>query len=309
MSEDIEFDTITAIHDRTMAMMRALKIPPYPKHYKKYFDEIADIKDESPTSSENVKHDLVNETHCTECKYLTIANRSVMSFIETHADISHVARLQENYLKQASKNPAEQCSGLVDGLTHLSSDMSDELKRAQHKIDELTAELQKAVIETVTDPLTQVTNRKGLIQDLDSITDAGRTKQLPVVLLMIDADNFKALNDTHGHIAGDKVLYYMAHSIKSIIRSGDKVYRYGGEEFVVVLSRCEYNQAFSIADKIRAKIEHSHLIYSGKSIQMTVSIGATIHHLNDTVDAFIARADDALYRAKQEGKNKTILVE
>ncbi len=126
---------------------------------------------------------------------------------------------------------------------------------------------------------------------------------------MIDADDFKILNDQHGHLAGDKVLYFLAQSIKSVIRAGDKVYRYGGEEFSVILNRCDQEQAFAVAEKIRTKIEQSHLIYSGNTIKLTVSIGATLHHEGDTYDEFVGRADDGLYRAKNEGKNTTILID
>lgn len=208
---------------------------------------------------------------------------------------------------KASSHDGERCSELVGGLAHLGDEMSNELKKAESKIADLTAKLEKSITESITDPLTQVMNRKGLINDLENIIEIGESKKLSTVLMMIDADNFKSLNDTYGHVAGDKVLYFMGQSIKSIIRTGDQVYRFGGEEFAVILNRCEDDQAFSIADKIRSKIEHSHLIYAGKTIQITVSIGVTIHHLKDSIEDFISRADTALYQAKQDGKNKTIL--
>lgn len=307
MSDELIVNQINAIHDQTMAMLRALHIPPYPSHYKKYFDEIFMQQADEALMKDLQANQRAEKDNCGSCKYLEIAQRSVNSFVETHSDISHIANMQDDYLKTASEHNGEQCIELVDGLTRLSGDMSDELKKAEFKIDQLSADLEKAMVEAVTDPLTQITNRKGFIDDLESIVNVGESKQLSAVLIMIDADNFKALNDTYGHVAGDKVLYFMAQSIKSIIRTGDKVYRYGGEEFAVILNRCEQEQAFAIADKIRAKIEHSNLIYSGKTIQMTVSVGVTIHHLKDNSDDFVARADKALYRAKQEGKNKTVL--
>jgi diguanylate cyclase len=255
------------------------------------------------------RNDLLLESHDNLARYLDLAHRSIASFIESHADISHVAELQENYISKASENGIERCITFVDGLSELGKNMSLELKKAQKKIDELTAELQETISELTIDPLTKVTNRKGLIEDLTSAIKAGKNKELPLVLLMIDADNFKSLNDKHGHVAGDKVLYFFAQSIKSVLRSGDKVYRYGGEEFTVVLNRCDKEQAFIVADKIRSKIEQSHLIYSGKTIKMTVSVGATMHHAGDTYDVLISRADDALYRAKKEGKNRTVLLD
>lgn len=306
MSNPELFEKILHVHDQVISTLKALQIPPYPSNYKKYFDELI-FK-----SIETIHHnDYMDETHkddhCGKCKYLDIAQRSVTTFMESHSDISMVAQLQHQYLNHASSHGGERCSETIHHLSHLGDDMSHELKKAQLKIDELTNDLKKAVSETLVDPLTQIANRKKFIEDLEKLIHAGSSKTLPSVLLMIDADNFKLLNDTYGHVAGDKVLYFMAQTIKSIIRHGDMAYRYGGEEFAVVLNRCDHNQAFVIADKIRANIEQSNLIYGGKTIHVTVSIGVTIHRMGDTYDEFVSRADDALYRAKNGRKNCTVV--
>lgn len=301
------FNKIFSIHDQTIGTLRALHIPPYPTHYKKYFDEIFIEQADSALRKAQKEEDTLNDTHDDLTHYLDIAHRSITSFVETHADISHVAELQENYIAKASNEGVERCVNFVDGLSELAQKMSLELKKSQSKIEELSAELQQALTQLTIDPLTKISNRKGLMEDLNNAIQAGQTKTLPMVIMMIDADNFKALNDANGHIAGDKVLYYLAQSIKSVVRSGDKVYRYGGEEFAVVLNRCEKEQAFAVADKIRTKIECSQLIYSGKTIHVTVSIGATMHQAGDSYEDFLGRADQAMYQAKKEGKNKTVL--
>lgn len=307
MDDSKVYEKVFSIHDQTIGVLRSLQIPPFPHNYKKYFDDIFRVQADPSLVDEQKKNDSSMETHDDLSRYLDIAHKSIASFVETHADISHVAELQENYISKASQEGVERCVNFVDGLSELGKNMSLELKKAQKKIDDLTSELQETVLALTVDPLTRVTNRKGMIDDLNSVIQAGESKALPIVLLMIDADNFKHINDEHGHLAGDKVLYFFAQSIKSVIRGGDKVYRYGGEEFTVVLSRCDREQAFEVADKIRSKIEQSHLIYSGKTIKMTVSVGATMHHVGDSYDAFVGRADDALYRAKKEGKNRTVL--
>jgi diguanylate cyclase len=307
MNDTKIYDKIFSIHDQTVGTLRALQIPPYPTHYKKYFDEIfIEQADISLIKAQKYDEDL-NVDHNNITRYLDIANRSIISFVETHDDISHVASLQENYINNASKDGVERCANFVDGLSKLGHDMYVELKKAQSKIEQLTGELQQAIAQLTIDPLTQITNRKGLIEDMTGVIEAGQNKTLPMVIMMIDADNFKSLNDVYGHLAGDKVLYFLAQSMKSVVRSGDKVYRYGGEEFAVVLNRCEKDQAMAVAEKIRSKIEHSHLIYSGKTIHMTVSIGVSIHCEGDSYDDFMGRADTALYEAKKSGKNKTIL--
>lgn len=307
MSQTQIYDKVFSIHDQTIGTLKALHIAPYPSHYKKYFDEIFLDQADSTLIKAKKEDEALNEFQNDLTHYLDIAQRSILAFVETHADISHVANLQNNYIAKASQEGVDRCVNFIDGLSELGKNMSSELKKAQNTIEELNGELKQALAQLTTDPLTKVSNRKGLIEDLNHTIEAGQNKTLPMVIMMIDADNFKVLNDTHGHLAGDKVLYFLAKSIKSVIRSGDKVYRYGGEEFTVVLNRCEKDQAFIVAEKIRSKIEYSHLIYSGKTIHMTVSIGATIHKEGDSYDDIIGRADKAMYQAKSEGKNKTVL--
>ena len=130
-----------------------------------------------------------------------------------------------------------------------------------------------------------------------------------MVLMMIDVDNFKYINDEHGHLAGDKILYFLAQTLKTMVRTVDKIYRYGGEEFAVVLSRCDETQAFAIADKLRAKIEQSKLLYLGQSVYVTISVGVTIHQIGDTFDTILDRADKALFCAKKSNKNCTVLLD
>lgn len=309
MSNTKVYDKIFSIHDQAIGTLRTLHIPPYPTHYKKYFDEIFIEQADQALLKAQKEDETLTDTQNDLARYLDIAHRSLMTFVESHAEISHVAELQQNYISKATEDGIERCMNFVEGLSELGQNMSNELQKAKNKIEELSSELQNALAQLTTDPLTQISNRKGLIEDLNGVVVAGQNKTLPLVVMIIDADNFKLLNDFHGHLAGDKVLYFLAQSIKSTIRSGDKVYRYGGEEFVVVLNRCEKDQAFSIADKIRSKIEHSHLIYAGKTIHVTVSVGVTIHRKGDSYDDFMGRADKALYQAKNEGKNKTILAD
>ncbi len=309
MRQKSVYDRIFEIHDRTIDVLRERTIPPYPSHYKRHFDEIF-LREADEGLKKNLQQDeKMLDPQAELSRYLDLAQRSLMAFAETHSDISHLAKLQGQYIDNGGENNAERCATFVEGLSALVRDMTDELEKAQQKIDALSGELQEAILNLTTDTLTQVGNRKGFADDLAQILEAGATRQLPTVLMMIDADNFKILNDEYGHLAGDKVLFFLAQSIKSLIRRGDKVYRYGGEEFAVLLTRCEQDQAYAIADKIRSKIEHSQLIYMGKTIHVTVSVGVTVHHAGDTLEEFIKRADDALYQAKKERKNCTIFFE
>ncbi len=303
------YQKVFDIHDQTMGVLRSMQIPPYPINYKKYFDEVfLELADaELKRDQQDAEHKILNAPKDDLTKYLDIAQRSVMSFVESHANIASVAKMQREYVDQAPESTLERCITFIEGLTALNQEMSAELDKAQVQIGTLTAELHEAVASLTTDPLTKVGNRKAFMDDMDAAIQAGMTQKLPMVVMMIDADNFKFLNDEYGHLAGDRVLYFIAQSIKTMIRDSDKVYRYGGEEFAVIMNQCDESQAYAYADKIRTKIEQSNLLYQGKSIRLTVSIGVTIHQKGDDFDTILGRADKALYCAKKSHKNCTVL--
>lgn len=310
MSNTTIYQKVFDIHDQVMGIIRSMKIPPYPAQYKKFFDklflEIADA--ELRKDQLDFEQKVVGSPKDDVTKYLDMAKRSVMSFTESHADIASVAQEQQNYIDSPA-NTLENYIAFNAGLSALNKSLSDELNKSQLKIDDLTIELQQALSLLTIDPLTKVTNRKGFMEDLESAIEAGQSKKLSMVLIMIDVDNFNYINEEHGHLAGDKILYFLAQTVKSMIRTVDKVYRYGGEEFAIVLSRCDETQAFAMADKIRLKVEQSNLLYSGKSVFVTISAGVTIHQIGDTFDTLLGRADKALFCAKKSNKNCTVLLD
>ncbi|MDD5159727.1 MAG: GGDEF domain-containing protein [Sulfuricurvum sp.] len=309
MNNTNNYQKVMSIHDQVMGLLRSMQISPYPAHYKKYFDELflqladAELRKEQ----EDAEHQIMITSKDDGTKHLDIAKRSVMSFVESHADIASVAKKQQEQLDNAPISTEEEHITFIESLNSLNKDMSGELDKAQSKIIELTTDLNEAFSSLTIDPITKVGNRKGFVEDMGSVIEAGKNKNISMVLMMFDVDNFKFINDEHGYVAGDKVLYFIAQTIKSMIRDADKVYRYGGEEFAVVLTRCDVTQAFALADKIRAKIETSNLLYLGKSVHVTISAGVTIHQQADTFDGIIARAEKALYCAKKSNKNCTIL--
>ena len=310
MNNSSIYQKVFDIHDQVMGMIRSMKIPPYPTQYKKYFDKLfleiadAELRKDQLDSEQKVVGSAKDDV----TKYLDIAKRSVMSFAESHTDIVSVAQEQQEYIDSPA-NTLENYIAFNVGLSALNKSLSSELDKAQLKINDLTTDLQEALMSLSTDPLTKVANRKGFMEDLELAIEAGQSKKLSMVLIMIDVDNFKYINEEHGHLAGDKILYFLAQTIKSMIRMVDKVYRYGGEEFAVVLSRCDETQAFALADKIRAKIEQSNRLYSGQSVFVTISAGVTIHQIGDTFDTLLGRADKALFCAKKSNKNCTVLLD
>lgn len=298
-----------AIHEQVMGVLRSTETSPYPVHYKKYFDEFfleiadAELLKEQEEAEQKILIGLKDDG----TKHLEIAKRSVLSFSESHAEITSVAKKQQEHLDNAPVSMEEDHIAFLESLHVLNKDMYDELDKAQSKIIELTTDLNEAFSSLTMDAVTKVGNRKGFIEDMEPLIEAGKNKTIAMIFMMFDVDNFQFINDQHGYVAGDKVLYFIAQTIKAMIRDTDKVYRYGGEEFTVVLTRCDVTQAFVLADKIRAKIERTNLLYMGKSVHVTISAGVTIHQQADTFDGIITRAEKALYCAKKSNKNCTML--
>jgi len=123
---------------------------------------------------------------------------------------------------------------------------------------------------------------------------------LDLVVAFLDMDNFKEINDNFGHLVGDFVLIKFAKMLKSLTRSTDRVYRYGGDEFVIVFNRTNLDSAIKIIERIIEKIRKTKLKYKDYLIEFTISVGLTAHKKGDSVDSLLKRADDALYEAKVE---------
>jgi diguanylate cyclase len=190
----------------------------------------------------------------------------------------------------------------------LGIEMTQELKKSEEKIAALHERLDDSLLEVSTDPLTHLLNHRKYMEDFTNILTNGKDHALPLLSLMINGDDFKRINESFGHVAGDKVLYFLAQTIKGMVRGGDTVYRYSGDQFAIIVNRCDKEQAMGVAEKILHKVEHSHLIYGGKTIELTISIGATMHLLNDDIDSIIKRTQEALMKSKKDGKNKITLI-
>lgn len=162
------------------------------------------------------------------------------------------------------------------------------------------------------DMLTGVNNRRFLEQRLGEEVDRCQRNGEPLSCLFLDIDYFKAINDNHGHQAGDYVLKQVAGSIKSLLRNNDVLARYGGEEFVSLLSNLDESNLKAIAERIRSTVEGLEIVFEGKIIKVTISIGASTycvsrHRLSGSADVavrLIEAADAALYRAKHNGRNR-----
>lgn len=156
------------------------------------------------------------------------------------------------------------------------------------------------------DALTGVLSRRGIHEHLERVLTRLDTEQKQLSVLMLDVDHFKNVNDTYGHPGGDKLLIAIAQSCKHTIRPTDHIGRLGGEEFMVVCMNADHQQAMSVAERLRQKVEQTSVTYKRSTLMTTVSIGVTTGMPGDTFDSIMKRADKALYEAKRAGRNQVI---
>jgi two-component system cell cycle response regulator len=160
---------------------------------------------------------------------------------------------------------------------------------------------------TIIDGLTQVHNKRYLLEFLEREMARAQRHQRSLSLVLFDIDHFKKINDTYGHLAGDYVLRELASALKSRIRREECFARYGGEEFALVLPETGHENTVFLADKLRKIIEQHQFVFEGKRIGVTFSAGVADHKpAQDSALAFIKEADGRLYEAKRQGRNRVI---
>lgn len=158
------------------------------------------------------------------------------------------------------------------------------------------------------DPLTELNNRRAMERDLPERILQSRATKSPLSLLMLDVDCFKTINDTYGHLVGDRVLQILSYRLRGNLRSPDKLFRYGGEEFVIILSNNDCGRALFIADRLRSVIGDQIFTLDSLNLSVTISIGvACLQSVDDKSGiTLIDRADRCLLQAKTAGRNRVI---
>jgi len=156
----------------------------------------------------------------------------------------------------------------------------------------------------MTDKLTGVANRQVFDVLFRQVHSQSKRRNTPLSAIMFDIDYFKQINDTYGHPTGDVVLKTLAQTITHCIRESDLFFRWGGEEFLIILPETDIDTACNVAEKIRRTVEELVITFSGKSVSITISIGVTTMLDEELSNNLISRSDDALYAAKEKGRNR-----
>lgn len=219
----------------------------------------------------------------------------------------------------AARNLAE-LSNVLDEVMHetriiqLNAQRSrDELRLMRTRVEEAEQEIERLQNELAQtselvrhDQLTGALNRKGLIEAFDREQARARRRRSPMCIALLDVDDFKQLNDTYGHQAGDEALIHLARVIRETMRPNDTLVRYGGEEFLILLPDTRPDDAVSALRRLQRELTRKFFLTNNQKLLITFSAGVTAVGEDEDRGAVLKRADAAMYQAKREGKNRVV---
>ena len=197
---------------------------------------------------------------------------------------------------------------LGQGINQMAEKVAMTQDDMQRRIDEATAELNTQKLdaerEARVDALTQLSNRRAFMEQAETEAQRAARYGTPLSLVILDLDYFKQINDIHGHDVGDLVLIELSEHLRSLMREVDLVYRFGGEEFAILLPGTAMAEAVQVAERVREDVERMRVSAGDRAITCTASFGVSEFQDDDSIQALFVRADQALYRAKQAGRNR-----
>jgi len=232
-------------------------------------------------------------------------NKAESTAGECAADLSNTENVLENCTDiEVLKAVVHDILSNTQTLTASSNELKDELKRSAQEMKRLSSELAAVKEIARIDGLTGLLNRSTFDKELRALC---KKSDVSIALIMFDLDHFKQLNDTFGHVVGDKVLQFFSSLLKKHASDNHLAARYGGEEMAMILFDVSQHQAAKIAEEVRAELADSNLKQknNGQTLgQTTVSAGVSLFQLGDTPNSLIDRADKALYVSKENGRNQ-----
>ena len=217
----------------------------------------------------------------------------------------HNSRVEEinNELCSADADDHDGVVLLVERLVKENQEMQNRLNSADEKLQQQAEEIASQTEAARTDTLTGLPNRRAFDEEIDRLIEEYKLGSAPFSLVMVDVDRFKSFNDTYGHQTGDHVLEMLGEVLRATSRDIDMPVRLGGEEFTVLLPATEVFPACSVADRIRQTLEKSEITADGKTLSVTASFGVAQSMPGEQADSILRRADEALYEAKENGRN------
>jgi diguanylate cyclase len=236
----------------------------------------------------------------TAAKGTTDYSKSLDSFSGKLEDSASMEQIREAVTKVVSETRV---------MVQQNERLSGQLAAATEQLTEMRYNLDLVHKESQVDPLTEVGNRKFFDREIEHAVAESNETAAPLTLLMVDIDHFKKFNDSYGHQVGDQVLRLVARTLVESLKGRDVIARYGGEEFVILLPQTSVGDSEKVANQLRAALGTKQLKRRSTNESLgviTVSIGAAEYAKGELIDHFIERADQALYKAKQTGRNRVV---
>lgn len=270
---------------------------------RRLYDEFLK-KDETPSELDRVFKRLIDAM----VKRLTSWTATLESQTQQLDAVAHQL-IEPNLNADQLKNLTDSVLSTTHNLRNDSQGFKQALSDATQEIQALRQQLIEARAETMQDELTQIGNRKAFNMTIQDVVEDLADTPERLHLILADIDHFKLFNDQFGHLVGDSVLRYFANTMRRLQKANQTICRYGGEEFAVIVTNSNLEQAIKTAEKIRQTIEKASLKRKNTDEvlpSITASFGVAQYRANESIEDFIGRADQLLYKAKQSGRNQVV---
>jgi len=315
--------------------MSKYKIPTTPENYATWFHYVAGDR---PSLKERIDELIATETEfndelnwelyeqfMSECNLAQAEkirqeiqqalNDASISLDDGSNEASHYGEVLGKFDESCSS--AESISDVYSLLTevlqetrqmkHSMERMREDFSQKSEELEKLQQELIEVRTQAATDALTGLSNRATFFDIMQQTLEDEENLQHPICVVMADIDHFKRINDTFGHLVGDKVIRFVADTLKKSIKGLDTAARYGGEEFTILLPKTRLDDAVTLCNQIREQIANTNLVRTGtrESLgKITISAGVAEYRQGEEMMDFIQRADEALYYSKEHGRNR-----
>lgn len=334
MSDKLSPEKIHSFTRAALPLMSQHGIPTTPLNYSIWFNYVSGESKELNHAIDKMLHDGETFTpekardlyakFCTvydETKVKSLQEGLTQLMVTLFGEIRGISGQTENYEMFLSRSLTQLTEDEYDGdITDLIQDiigqtksvvkkskfMQEKLNETSRTLQALQKEYEQAKKEAFHDPLTDLFNRKGFQEKADASMARAEETGAPLTLIIADIDYFKHFNDTHGHLAGDQVLKFVARILKNMVKGQDVVARFGGEEFVILLPKTSFEGSIHVAEQIRAYFDNNALKAQIDLGKITLSMGLAVYKHGESLESLVGRADRALYKAKENGRNRVI---
>ena len=254
------------------------------------------------TSESNVKHDKINKELHEKINEMSQGINGANSLTDMKVDVNEKLLKIAKTLEKKTKLEEEQRQALQNKL----NTMSAQVKQLELQSQNFEKRMQEQQAKSMQDALTKLGNRAAFDEYFAKEIVRFHHKKFDLAITVIDLDDFKRINDTYGHTAGDKTLQVIANTLKKVIGNDAFIGRYGGEEFVIVFSGIDKITVMNRLNILRKKVASLPFTFKNNRVSITLSIGVSLVQKDDNVHSAFERADTALYQAKKDGKNRVI---